>query len=312
MFNPINLESILDYAHSYLDNGFSIIPLQKKSKKPSIDKWDPFQVSHPSKEQLEEWFSNVDNNIGIITGRISAIFVIDIDGKKAYEYYINKIQSQPDRQLITANENTMKIKTGSGNTNIVFGFNPQEFTQHELRNLVLWKESDDNNGEKKVDEQANNNNNHSEIRLKGEGGYIVAPPSIHPNNNEYTLINGIEPISLKRERIQKLIKLFSKDVFNSDKKSTKDISQIVQILKSHYSNGFRNDLVLYLSGWLRKLGILLEDAEEIIIELAKDDEEKHNRIRTLHETYKKEDLDEIAGYSGLLKLLSYKMMQKTS
>ena len=147
--------------------------------------------------------------------------------------------------------------------------------------------------------------NHSEIRLKGEGGYIVAPPSIHPNNNEYTLVNGIDPIILKREQIQKLIELFSKDGFNRDKKSTKSILQIVEILKSHYSNGLRNDLVLYLSGWLRKLGISLEDAEEIITELAKDDEEKDNRIRTLHETYKKQDLDEIAGYSGLLKLLSY-------
>ena len=56
---------------------------------------------------------------------------------------------------------------------------------------------------------------------------------------------------------------------------------------------------------MRKLDIPLEDAKELITELAKDDEEKDNRIRTLHETYKKQDLDEIAGYSGLLKLLTY-------
>ena len=62
---------------------------------------------------------------------------------------------------------------------------------------------------------------------------------------------------------------------------------------------------MYLSGWLRKLGVSLEDAEEFINELAKDDEEKGNRIRTLNETYKKQDVDEIAGYSGLLKLLTY-------
>ncbi|HSF51270.1 MAG TPA: bifunctional DNA primase/polymerase, partial [Nitrososphaeraceae archaeon] len=304
-FNPSNLKSTLDFATAYIKNGFSIIPLHKKSKKPSIDKWDPFKVSYPSKEQLEEWFSHNGNNIGLVTGRISAIFVIDVDGKKAYEYYINKIQS--DRQLISANEHTMKIKTGSGNINIVFGFNPQDFSPNELRNLVLWRETDDNNGKRIVDEQDNNNHdhNHSEIRLKGEGGYIVAPPSIHPNNNEYNLVNGIDPIILKREQIQKLIDLLSKDGFGRDKKSTNSISQIVEILKPHYSNGRRNDLVLYLSGWLRKLGIPLETAEKIITELAKDDEEKGTRIRTLHETYKKQDLNEIAGYSGLLKLLSY-------
>ena len=53
-FNRYNLKSTLEFAAAYLDNRFSIIPLQKKSKKPSIDKWDPFKVSYPSKEQLEE------------------------------------------------------------------------------------------------------------------------------------------------------------------------------------------------------------------------------------------------------------------
>jgi hypothetical protein len=31
---------------------------------------------------------------------------------------------------------------------------------------------------------------------------------------------------------------------------------------------------LYLSGWLRKLGVSLEAAEELVNELVKDDEEK--------------------------------------
>ena len=41
----------------------------------------------------------------------------------------------------------MKIKTGSGNINIVFGFNPQDFSPNELRNMVLWRETAENNGE---------------------------------------------------------------------------------------------------------------------------------------------------------------------
>ena len=114
----------------------------------------------------------------------------------------------------------MKIKTGSGNTNIVFRFNPQEFSPNELKNQVLWRETDEENGNI-GNKQANNNHNHNEIRLKWEGGYIVAPPSIHPNTNEYVLVNGINPIILKKEQIQQLINLLSEDSLNGDRKSKK-------------------------------------------------------------------------------------------
>ena len=289
MTNNIDLKTTFDYACLYANNGFSIIPLWKKSKKPSIASWEPFKELHPSYEELAKWFLDSDNNIGLITGKISSIFAIDIDGQETYEYFIQKINSLSETQLAQSIKDTMKIKTGAGNTNLIFQFDPNEFIiGDELPNIILWKDS------------SNQNKNHSEIRLKGEGGYIVVPPSIHENDKAYKLVNGINPILLTRSQIEKIIDLFSK---NDD--NVNDISQIVKIFEPHYNNGIRNDLILYLSGWLRKLDISLEAAKEIINELAKEDEEKNNRIRTLQETYQKTDLDEIAGYSGLLKLLTY-------
>jgi hypothetical protein len=47
----------------------------------------------------------------------------------------------------------------------------------------------------------------------------------------------------------------------------------------------------------------LDSAFKVIECIAADDEEKPARIRTLEETYKKEDLHEICGYSGLLSTL---------
>ena len=69
----------------------------------SINSWEPFKMSYPTKEQLQDWFNNTDNNIGLVTGRISAIFAIDIDSQKAYEYYIQKINSLSDQQIIQSN-----------------------------------------------------------------------------------------------------------------------------------------------------------------------------------------------------------------
>jgi hypothetical protein len=60
---------------------------------------------------------------------------------------------------------------------------------------------------------------------------------------------------------------------------------------------------MYLSGWMRKEGIPFESALKVIETIAEDDEEKSARIRTLRETYKKEDLNGLSGYAGLLLIL---------
>jgi hypothetical protein len=61
---------------------------------------------------------------------------------------------------------------------------------------------------------------------------------------------------------------------------------------------------MYLSGLIRKEGISFENALKVIESIAADDEEKSARIRTLQETYKKEELDKVCGYSGLLSILT--------
>jgi hypothetical protein len=82
-----------------------------------------------------------------------------------------------------------------------------------------------------------------------------------------------------------------------------DVYDIVSFLKPYYRNGNRNDFTMYLSGWMRKEGIPFESAFKVIECIAADDEEKSARIRTLQETYKKQELGKICGYSGLLSIL---------
>ena len=294
----------LAFALEYVQQGFSIFPLKPGSKIPLLVSWEPFQRTHASKGLIEEWFSNghAENNIAIITGKISRIIAFDIDGEEAMAYFDRAVEPLDDEGLKTALRDTLHIRTGSGNTNVVIGFRQEEFVleQAKITNAVLWK------SEKKEDAK------HNEVRLKGEGGYIVAPPSIHPNGNRYEIINDtrITVITLSKTQIRKLISAIENQAEDYSPKNDseiklheEDIRHMVSVLKPYYKHGDRNDFTMCLSGWMRKEGVGLKSAFKVIELIAADDEEKPARIRTLEETYKKQDLHKVCGYSGLLSTL---------
>jgi len=60
----------------------------------------------------------------------------------------------------------MITKTGSSHgRHIIFRLDPAEFhvNDEKIKTMTLWI----------------GNGSHSEIKLKGDGGYIIAPPSLH-------------------------------------------------------------------------------------------------------------------------------------
>ena len=67
-------------AARYRKIGFSVIPLWPKSKKPLL-KWEPYQETRATGRDLSDWFANDKAyNIGIITGAVSGIVVLEEDG----------------------------------------------------------------------------------------------------------------------------------------------------------------------------------------------------------------------------------------
>ena len=69
----------IDYALKYYEQGFSVIPIIPGQKKPMI-KWQPYQNERATPEQIKQWWTETPNaNVGIVTGKISDLFVIDLD-----------------------------------------------------------------------------------------------------------------------------------------------------------------------------------------------------------------------------------------
>jgi hypothetical protein len=305
-------DDLLSFALQYLGAGLSIFPLISKGKKPTPGfKWEPFQYTLPDQEQVKSWFMGGDNNIAIATGSISRLLAFDIDGDIAKSHAKDVIQNRIHEDTRDAISDTIWVETGGGGFHLLVRFDPGEFQQDnlaasEIKNAVLWRGKD----------------GHSEIRLKSDGGYVVAPPSVHPSGSHYRFIKGNIIAKLSKDEILDLIRCFrqingvrrSNVQVDEDKVETEllpatkelddeRVMDITVILKPYYIKGQRHEFVLYLSGWLRKEGIAIESARKIVEGLAEVDEELHDRIATLEDTYSKETPDQVKGYQGLLEIL---------
>ncbi len=153
----------LDAAFQFRDDlRLSVIPIGRN--KNATVSWKEYQHRLATDDELEHWFGVQKFNIGIVTGQLSDVFVLDIDFKDGgYE----TLQSLETKFGILPP--TWIAKTSGGGEHRYFQF-PKNA---EIRN------SKGRLGETKT------NKNHSGIDIRGEGGYVVAPPSIHANGNPY-------------------------------------------------------------------------------------------------------------------------------
>jgi len=146
MANPL-----LESALRYLELGFSVIPIIPGQKKPMV-KWETFQKQKATKTQVVSWWSATPNaNVGIITGEISNLFVVDIDTDEGHQ---NLLEYGFDTIV------TPTVKTPRGGQHLYFQY-PQG------TNITI--------GAGKI----------RGTDFRGNGGYVVAPPSVNGDGTSY-------------------------------------------------------------------------------------------------------------------------------
>jgi hypothetical protein len=309
----IDVSTSLTSALSYLGMGLSVFPLTPRQKKPPKHfRWEQWQHELPTEDQVKKWFDRSDNNLAVVTGKVSRLLALDVDGDAARLYAENVIQSKVKYDTKEAINKTLWTETGGGGYHVLIRYNPEEFDKDypaatEIKNTVLWRGGD----------------SHIEVRLKSDGAYVVFPPSMHSSGNVYKFVRGNEIALLSKEQLLDLVRAFKqlspspariRDSIDEPASNAmlvpnreldeERVMDAVVILKPYYLRGQRHDFVLYLSGWFRKEGITIESARKVIEGLAaEDDEELHDRLATLEDTYNKKNLNEVRGYHGILQIL---------
>lgn len=151
-----NLAAALDYAA----HGLRVIPIAPGAKHPAnIGRWQEAATVDP--ELIVEWWNGLyrGHGVGIVTGSGSGVWVLDIDvadGKRGDEVLDELVAAHGPLPA------THEVITGSGGRHLYFA----------------WP-----------DGQAIRNNQSGKlgagIDVRGEGGQVLAPPTIHPNGQPY-------------------------------------------------------------------------------------------------------------------------------
>ncbi len=157
------MANLLEIARSYAMAGLSVIPVGR-DKRPRI-KWAEYQDHIADERTLEHWFCS-DGNIAIVTGKVSGnLLVIDFDEPRFYETWLERAGDRTKGLVVQ--------KTGKG-IHVLFRCPEPGINQK----LAFVKDEQEVDGRRIA------------IETRGEGGYILVEPSIHPNGAVYSIISG--------------------------------------------------------------------------------------------------------------------------
>lgn len=157
------MSEILQSALYYLNHcGFSVIPVGQ-DKKPLI-KWQEFQRRKPTADEVQKWWVDYPNaNVGIVTGIISNLCVIDIDSPESENLLFPYI---PDSLI------TPTVQTPRGGKHI----------------YLLCDDPD----------VLNCTGIFPKIDVRANGGFVVAPLSSNGTGKKYEFLINIKDTPLEK------------------------------------------------------------------------------------------------------------------
>jgi hypothetical protein len=145
---------ILEAALAYVRRGWSVLPVERRGKRPLV-RWEEFQHRRADEAEVRAWYRSFPGaNVGIVTGAVSGLVVVDIDPGHGGDESLSALERAHGPL-----PRTIEASTGGGGRHVYFR-HPGGVV-HNRAGLAPG------------------------IDLRGDGGYVVAPPSVHPSGRLY-------------------------------------------------------------------------------------------------------------------------------
>ena len=212
---------IHEIATEYVNFGWSVLPVKPEEKRPVMTNWRQYTKTRPPVKVVESWFTKLSGvGIGVATGRVSGIVVLDV------ESYC----PTPIEELLRKYPTQMVSRSGSGGYHLFYSY-PMNVPR--IANRVRIFEGAD---------------------LRADGGFIVLPPTRHPNGHEYQWVKkgplGVFPLAL----------LDLKSVPTGVNEGW-----ITEALRGA-TEGARNDTCARLAGYFFKKGMSADVVEALLLD----------------------------------------------
>ena len=147
--------------------GWRLFPVKAKGKQPLVKEWQKNATSDLA--QLETWAAQWPPcNWGLATGKASGLFVIDVDGpegRAALEELATQGLTLPETLAVTTG------RAGGG-----------EHRYYRMPDGVDIRNDQDRGIARHID-------------VRGSGGFVVMPPSVHATGKRYSFIEADAPIA---------------------------------------------------------------------------------------------------------------------
>ena len=168
--------NLLDEALALLSRGWSIVPLHTpvrqgcscgRSDCPSPGKhprlpWERWQRQRPTVEMVRRWWRRWPAaNLGIVTGAVSGVIVLDVDPRHGGDRSLKDLEDE-----FGSLPATLEVRTGGGGRHLYF--------RHPGAAVVPRPTAPG-------------------LDIKGDGGLVVVPPSLHPSGTTYQWVQGRGP-----------------------------------------------------------------------------------------------------------------------
>lgn len=140
-------KAMLRAAVNYYELGFSLIPIGRE-KAEVLVKWKQYQTTRATLEEVAAWIQRwPEINLGVVTGAISGLVVVDIENGGSTKGY----------------EPTVIAKSGRGGRHLYYRHPGNKIIKNGVRVAELTD-------------------------IRGDGGYVVLPPSILSGGRSYEWI----------------------------------------------------------------------------------------------------------------------------